>query len=349
MLCLRWLVYMLCLGPIATAQQIIPLDNPSLEDFPRLNTTPVGWYDCRTAAYTAPSVLPLPGALIRVRLMPAHGQSYVGLPLRKDGSAAAISQQLTQPLLPGQCYQINMSLARSPKYNLILPNNYTPINHADPVVLTLLGGRDSCGRDQLLGETSVIPQPHWRRFRIYFSPRDTVTHLTLQPWYLPHRKKNYGGHVLVDHLGPIVPVDCHTREPLAAKDTFQIPVFDYKRIYERHIAELRQMLDQICRVLLFEPSSSWMKPVAQRALWLLGMQLRKYDDLKLVIYVEGNGNRMPHWRARFLRHFLYKTGVRLRRMYITADEPVSLVESPWYQCRNDQMQLYLFRTKQVFN
>ncbi len=325
------------------AQHIIPLDNPSLEDFPRANTAPVGWHDCRTSGYTAPSVLPLPRSVMRVKLAPEDGQSYVGLPLRKNGTAAAIGQRLPRPLLPGQCYALSMSLARSPRYNLVLPHNYTPVNHADPVVLTLLGGRDSCARAQLLGETSVVPQPHWRRFRIYFQPQDTVTHITLQPWFMVHREKDYGGHVLIDNLGPIVPVDCHTREPLADRDTFLAPRFDYNRIYERHVAEVRLMLDQICRVLLFEPGSAWMKSVANRALYILGLQLRKYQDLQVVIYVKPYDERMARFRARYLRHQLYKTGVRLHRMQIRAEAPGPPGEQPWYECENAQLRIYIFR------
>ncbi len=329
--------------PLLRGQQIIPLDNPSLEDFPRANTAPVGWHDCRTSAYTAPSVLPLPRSLMRVRLAPAHGQSYVGLPIRKDGSAAAIGQRLPMPLLPERCYAISMSLARSPRYHLILPNNYTPINHADPVVLTLLGGRDSCARAQLLGETPVVPQPHWRRYRLYFRPDDTVTHITLQPWYMPHRESDYGGHVLIDHFGPIVPVDCSTRQPLADRDTFATPPFDYNRIYERHVLEMQRLLDQICKVLRFEPRSTWMKPPAQRARYILGIQLRKYRDLELVIYVKPYDARLARFRARQLRHALYKTGVRLSRMKIVAGKPQPPHEQPWYECENAQMKIYLFR------
>jgi len=175
------------------AQDSIPIINGSFEgERSTAATMPQAWIPCRMG--TTPDILP--GAW-GVYTVPAHGQSYVGLITRDDGSFEAIGQRLSSPLEKNECYSFTLDLAHSQTYS----------GYNLPIRLRIWAGTKVCARDQLLWESDLIYNQNWQSYEVRFSTRDTYQYIILEAYFAPGVFIKYRGNVLIDNVSPIVKCD----------------------------------------------------------------------------------------------------------------------------------------------
>lgn len=177
------------LGQSAATGQLM-LVNPGLEAAPSEAFRMQGW-----AAWGEGATPDIQPGLWGVTLLPAEGRSYVGLIAREDGTREGIAQMLTQPLRAGQCYYMNVALARDPHYagfNL-------------PLRLRLLGRRGMNGTPRLLAVSPMIIHTHWQTYTLEFTPTADVDQLMLDGSWPAGVLVPYRGNILVDHLSGIGP------------------------------------------------------------------------------------------------------------------------------------------------
>lgn len=178
----------LLLGSVSGIAQI-PFQNPSFEgDEPQDATVPAGWFPCEEG--TTPDILP---GVWGVHTEPAEGETFVGLITRMDGTWESIGQRTGEPLLARECYLIELDLAHS--------NTYAGYNK--PIKLRIWGGRQKCGKDQLLGETDFIRHTDWETYKFQFFPKTTINYIILEAFYTEGSNFSYKGNVLIDNVRAI--------------------------------------------------------------------------------------------------------------------------------------------------
>lgn len=172
------------------AQEAIPFFNASFEGEPTTAATmPQGWTPCRIG--TTPDILP---GQWGVYTIPSHGQTYVGLITRDDGSFESIGQRLPAPLEQGDCYSFKLDLAHSKTYS----------GYNLPVRLRVWAAGKICSRDQLLWESDLIHKQTWETFEIRFIPQATYQYIIIEAYFAPGVFLRYRGNVLIDNLTEII-------------------------------------------------------------------------------------------------------------------------------------------------
>jgi outer membrane protein OmpA-like peptidoglycan-associated protein len=187
---------------------IVHLRNPSFEDLPRNSEPPRGWTDCGFPGETAPDVQPDPEFLFEVR-KPAYDQNtYLGMVTRDNDTWESVGQQLTTPLVGGQCYEFRIHLARSEIYMSRSRRTKARDNYVDPIKLRIHGGYSICDKGNIIGESALVYNFEWQEFRIKLRPEQDFTHIILEAFYNTPILIPYNGNILLDNVQPLVPIDC---------------------------------------------------------------------------------------------------------------------------------------------
>lgn len=184
---LRWsIIGLLLILNYAGFSQISRLANPSFEDEPQDATTPVGWDACgRTST---PDILP---GFWGVMKEPVDGNTYIGLITREDNTWEKIGQTLRVPLKAGECYSVNMHLARSASY----------AGYTRPVKIKIWGGATKCGKDELLAETRPVVHYDWKPYELFFIPKKEIKYIIIEAYYISDVP--YRGNILLDNFSVI--------------------------------------------------------------------------------------------------------------------------------------------------
>jgi len=199
--------------PLAVSAQketLIYLNNPSFEDIPAAGQTPTGWTNCGAPAETPPDVQP--GAF-EVAKLPSHGNSYLGLVVRDNETWESVSQRLSRPLEANQCYEFSMDVCKSELYMSTSKATNLPANYATPARLLIWGGTGSCGKQELLYETSVITNTRWIAVVFRLHPKKgNYSHLMIEAYYKTPVLFPYNGNVMVDNASPIKQIPCNPEQ-----------------------------------------------------------------------------------------------------------------------------------------
>ncbi|MCB0631427.1 MAG: hypothetical protein KDD15_16890 [Lewinella sp.] len=171
----------------ASAQKFIYFDNPSFEGPPADATVPVGWLPCEEE--TTPDILPGFWGVYREA---SEGTTFVGLITRHDGTWESITQRLSKPLEPEECYSFTLDLARSVTYN----------QYNRPIRLKIWGSGTKCEKRQLLLETDLIRHANWKTYEVGFYPKDKLNYIIFEAAY-PEGIDALPGNILIDNLSPI--------------------------------------------------------------------------------------------------------------------------------------------------
>jgi len=175
------------------AQDVITITNGSFEgEHSTAATIPQGWMPCRMG--TTPDILP---GQWGVYTIPAHGQNYVGLITRDDGSFESIGQRLTAPLIKNECYSFTLDLAHSKTYS----------GYNLPIRLRIWAGSKSCSKDQLLWESDLIYNQDWETHEVRFSAKNNIRYISIEAYFAPGVFIKYRGNVLLDHISDITNCD----------------------------------------------------------------------------------------------------------------------------------------------
>ncbi len=201
---------LLLLLPWLMQGQTILLQNPSFEDMPGNSRTPRGWFYCGDLGETPTDIHP--AGIFGVTHEAAHGMTYIGMVTRETGTWEGISQWLSEPLQPGQCYRFALQLARSPDYQSISRLHWEMANFNEPVRLLIWGGNLNCERQEFLAESALIEHAAWQSYVFHFQPDTSFSRLLLEVRYAADAEP-YCGNLLLDHASPIVAVECASKEP----------------------------------------------------------------------------------------------------------------------------------------
>jgi len=170
----------------------ISLQNPSFEDEPSDATIPMAWNACKMGS--TPDILP---GFWGVYNESSHGDTYIGLITREDGSWENIGQRLSQPMLKGRCYAFNVDLAHSNTYS----------GYSMPARFRVWGGRTRCSKDQLLAETKGIRHTDWKTYNFKFNTKEKYNYIIIEAYYIKGLFINVKGNVLIDNFTKIMPCD----------------------------------------------------------------------------------------------------------------------------------------------
>lgn len=166
----------------------ITLDNPSFEGETQDATTPGGWHPCELG--TTPDILP---GYWGVKLEADDGDSYLGLITRKDGTWESVGQRLSEPMKSGNCFSFSLMLANS--------KDYSGYNKA--VKLKIWGGKTSCSKDQLLGESGYINHAEWKSYQFKFFSKMDLNYIIFEAQYMDGIYFYYQGNILLDNCSTI--------------------------------------------------------------------------------------------------------------------------------------------------
>jgi len=175
---------LLCLSLSCGAQ--ITVINASFEDEPADATTPQGWQACDDL--TTPDILP---GYWGVYNDPSHGNTYVGIITRENGTFESFGQKLSAPLKKGMCYRSEIDLAHSKIY----------AGYNKPIRLRMYIGTTKCDRSQLIFESEVVSSIMWKTFMIEIKAKQDAQYIILEAYH-SDGKFSHKGNILIDNLKP---------------------------------------------------------------------------------------------------------------------------------------------------
>jgi hypothetical protein len=165
----------------------ITVTNPSFEDEPSDATTPQGWSPCDEM--TTPDIFP---GFWGVYNEPSHGETYVGIITRENGTFESFGQRLSNTIDKNMCYSSKIDLAHS--------NIYSGYNQT--IKLRIYLGTDQCSKDQLIFESPSINHMNWKTFDFKFYPDKNYEYIILEAFY-QEDTFSHKGNILIDNLRPI--------------------------------------------------------------------------------------------------------------------------------------------------
>ncbi len=201
---------------VQAQNEVIQLKNPSFEGEPRAGgsvygISAPGWIDCGGIMFpreTPPDIHP--GNFFNVRKQAQDGRTYIGLVARENESWESVSQLLSEPLKEGNCYSLNLYLARSEHYV-----NRQPISANDDVkpqtnalVLRVYGGLRPCDKKQILYQSELVTNTDWRNYKFDFKIQSNVYYITFEAFYKTPVLVPYNGNLLIDNISDITQIAC---------------------------------------------------------------------------------------------------------------------------------------------
>ena len=185
---LAYLLISICTFQMIPAQTLV---NSSFEGQPQEAFVPVGWTPC--SSLTTPDIFP---GVWGVTLDPAHGDSYMGLITRSDGSNESVGQRAPSILKKDRCYTFSIYIAAS--------DTYAGFN--DAVKCRIWLGSKSCQRRQLIFESQPLQNSYWNNQRIKFTPEMESSFIIIEAAF-PKPEQNARGNILLDGMSKILPCD----------------------------------------------------------------------------------------------------------------------------------------------
>ncbi len=184
---LHILFYLMCSMHVIIGQNLL---NASLEGAHQDATMPDNWLSATPG--TTPDILPETWG---ERLEPAHGNSYVGLITRGNGTYEAITQRLPNPSKIETCYDLILSVARSPFY----------AGYNQPIRCRIWLSKTKGKRDRLISDLGLIKNEAWETHKLQYITDDVYYYIIFEAYH-PKGIDRSEGNILLDHI--IGPKEC---------------------------------------------------------------------------------------------------------------------------------------------
>jgi len=349
------LFQLLCFA--AFSQDVIFLENPSFEDSPGYAHSPVGWVDCGFFGETPVDLHPVKGGIYGVTQKPFDGLTYLGMVVRDNSTYEGIGQKLSSPLLPGNCYQLEINLCRSETYNSFSRVTNGEANFSKPATFVVLGGKDICERSAFLAQSKPVADTRWKKYRILFQPSDTVSFLILEAYYASVDAPHYNGNILADNASPIVRINCENYKPVLDPDSIvQPPFHPPEKVYkhkkeplnldERIIfyrvstsEELGVLLQKNCPSILFPKGKAVFGERAYTALREVAYNVKQFPYLRLLIYLKPSDKALVKQRIRAITEEFKIMRLHKKQYHIITKNQPTKEEGLLFE--NDQMRMGL--------
>lgn len=187
-------------------QTYVEIQNPSFEcdkkDRLRFNrVTLENWVDCSHTKFPGESGFYVQPGFFDVDKKAKHGETYIGLVTRGNGTYQSICQKLDEGLKKDSSYNINLYLAKSDKYESKLINglNDKIYSYTKPIILRVWGGNSHCDLDELLFQTDPIIHSDWKEYTLVIKSKKENTYITFEAFY-PNKDEQIRGNILLDAI-----------------------------------------------------------------------------------------------------------------------------------------------------
>jgi hypothetical protein len=309
---------------------VIYLTNPSFEGSARLYSLPKGWKDCGEELFpkeTPPDIHPMVSELFSVQQKPAHKSSYLGLLFRDNGTWESISQRLVKPIKANQCYAFRVKMCQSEKYKSGLQESRAAslktereraifriltkiterkdINFTDPVVLRIWGGDEACDRKQLLAVSPLVKNKEWADYFFKIQPEADYQSLTLEVFDGDKIVGFPNGHVLLDDVSPLIPIDCDMSEEELTK--IDIGKYDLLLATIDSKEDLEWFVLRYSSRLGFNFRNQFTRS-AKKNFKIILAALNKFPNQKLVFLVDGEDRWMKKQRIETVLNQIASSG-----------------------------------------
>lgn len=203
---LSLLITILYFSP-AFSQDTIQLRNPSFER-PFVDRSGKvlcckgarAWFSCGKSDSNSADAQP---GNFGVELPAKEGDYYLSMVTRDDDTWEAISQRLEHPLLAQGKYSFSIALAKSDDLESKSRRTGKAVKFNKPIKLRIWGGKNYCGKMELLAESELIKNTEWQRFDFVFEPKKKYTYLTFEAMYKTPSPVPYNGGLLLDDCSVI--------------------------------------------------------------------------------------------------------------------------------------------------
>jgi hypothetical protein len=185
------------------AQEVIQFRNPSLEGTPRPSTLPKGWENCGFEEESPTDIQP--SGDFGVYTEAKHGKTYVGMVVRDNDSWECIGQVLSRRLEKGTCYRLGFEAAQSSNFISQSRVTQTTASYTTPCIIRIWGGFKNDTGYQIMAASAAVATTDWAKYTLEFTPSDNFDYIYFESYYDSEIGGPYNGHVLIDHLSPIVP------------------------------------------------------------------------------------------------------------------------------------------------
>lgn len=312
---IRFLILFCWLLPICMDSQpaVLLLQNPSFEDEPGFSRTPRGWFYCGEMGETPPDIHPLD--LFGVVHEAQQGNTYIGMVVRDNGTWEGLSQWLSMPLQAGQCYEFSLYAARSPQYQSLSRKTWQLTNFDHPVLVRIWGGNLNCEKAELLATSPLIGSAEWQHYIFQFQPAIPYNRIVIEAYYETDTAF-YCGNILLDHVSPILPIDCETKQALIKLDTLKInelqtdtSLADIAR--QITFSDVDQQLEQHAFYL---PSGELQQ--ANKPLFILSQIAKNSPNRKLIFYLKGVNKNLFKLQSENLERELLLYGLNKKQFRI---------------------------------
>ncbi|PHN01802.1 hypothetical protein CRP01_35560 [Flavilitoribacter nigricans DSM 23189 = NBRC 102662] len=316
---------------LAAQSTVIQWSNPSFEDIPGPGRPPLGWYFCGPPEETPPDVQPV--ALMNVTQRAIHGKTYAGLVVRDNNTQETLGQSLEQPLQKDSCYLLRFYACRSKSFASYSRLTGEPMDFSEPVKLQIWAGDQHCQRKLLLVETQAIRDTNWREYEVRLQPSYDCSQLFFSATYY-NTGKAYNGHLLIDHLSPIVPASCNgPAEPRA------VPVdygggsenADLSRKVQEKLAGIRWERNgfSLHQEFFTAPGSSGQWIAGNRAIYEISQYLKAVPDALLTVAVGPRKDPLVQHHIRLLAAEFMAAGLPPERCLIRPMKKRDLKKEDW--------------------
>lgn len=177
---------LLCICNYHTEAQI-KVKNPSFEDTPSDAIVPKSWTPCQE--YTTPDILP---GFWGVYKKPTHGNTYMGLITRENGTFESIGQRLSESTKSSECYEFNLQLSYSKIY----------AGYNKPIYLRIWLGKNMCDRGQLIYQSALINHEQWKKYNVNFKSEKAYRYILIEAFY-KEDIFSHKGNILLDQMSTI--------------------------------------------------------------------------------------------------------------------------------------------------
>lgn len=298
-------VICICLGYSLSAQTVL-LTNPSFEDRPGANRPPAGWKDCgyQFPGETAPDVQP--SGAWEVYKPAIDGDTYLGMVVRENESWESVSQPLSGTLKKGVSYSFELSMCTSEIYlsaTRASAMDGTKYNYTTPAKLRIWGGNSYCSKEILLGESPMVTNNNWQKYKFVFKPTKNVTFIVLEAFYKTPLLFPYNGNLLLDNASPITEI---VKEPVTIKEFT-------KKITPGQVIRLDE--------LYFQADNATLNKNSYKVLDEVFTFLTKNKSVKIEIGGHTNGvpsveycNKLSNERAKAVASYLTGKGISKTRI-----------------------------------
>lgn len=207
-------IFVICCN-ISFAQSLIKIKNPSFdgEPFQGLYTDDKieGWLDFGIVFFPKETRYDLhssESSFWNLNAKAYHGDTFLGLVARDNGTHEIIGQKLEQSIIKGSTYEMSIYASVNTDYLSHSNTTFKEANYVSPVKLQLYGINYNEETEEmtyeLLAETSGIVNQDWKKFKFLFSPVfSNYNHIVFTPNFIDENLFT-NGHVLLDLCSDIV-------------------------------------------------------------------------------------------------------------------------------------------------